>query len=189
MRATLSFDQPSGHTAGPRATVCDTAVEAWESVKDACRSFTGGEGNFHTLAPALVEFTSASDGLRQTATLRASFRLPPDVDIAEAQGRIAEAALPGSIEFDDADRAFLAPKDTTLVATFLRALRSEGLRPRFKVKTGTSDMNVVAPVWQCPTVAYGPGDSALDHTPDEHIPIHEYLRGIRVLTRVFEEWK
>ena len=38
-------------------------------------------------------------------------------------------------------------------------------QPGFVVKTGTSDMNVVAPIWQCPIVAYGPGDSALDHTP------------------------
>jgi [amino group carrier protein]-lysine/ornithine hydrolase len=37
-------------------------------------------------------------------------------------------------------------------------------------------------VWKCPIVAYGPGDSALDHTPDEHIDLDEYLRAVRVLT-------
>jgi len=52
------------------------------------------------------------------------------------------------------------------------------------VKTGTSDMNVVGPVWHCPIVAYGPGDSNLDHTPHEHILIEEYGRAIAVLTRV-----
>jgi LysW-gamma-L-lysine carboxypeptidase len=30
-------------------------------------------------------------------------------------------------------------------------------------------------------VAYGPGDSNLDHTPDEHIQVSEYLRSIEVL--------
>jgi LysW-gamma-L-lysine carboxypeptidase len=39
-------------------------------------------------------------------------------------------------------------------------------------------------VWQCPAVAYGPGDSDLDHTPQEHILISEYQRAIRVLAEV-----
>jgi LysW-gamma-L-lysine carboxypeptidase len=41
-------------------------------------------------------------------------------------------------------------------------------------------------VWQCPIAAYGPGDSALDHTPGEHLVIDEYLRAIGVLTRAVE---
>jgi LysW-gamma-L-lysine carboxypeptidase len=45
-------------------------------------------------------------------------------------------------------------------------------------------MNVVAPIWNCPIVAYGPGDSALDHTPNEHILIEEYLQAIKVLETV-----
>jgi LysW-gamma-L-lysine carboxypeptidase len=47
-------------------------------------------------------------------------------------------------------------------------------------------MNVVGPVWGCPIVAYGPGDSTLDHTPDEHIVVDEYLRSINVLIRTLE---
>ena len=42
-------------------------------------------------------------------------------------------------------------------------------------------MNVVAPVWKCPIVAYGPGDSALDHTPHEHLELEEYWRAVLVL--------
>jgi [amino group carrier protein]-lysine/ornithine hydrolase len=49
-------------------------------------------------------------------------------------------------------------------------------------------MNVVGPVWQCPIVAYGPGDAALDHTPGEHIALSEYAQGIAVLERVLGEW-
>jgi LysW-gamma-L-lysine carboxypeptidase len=52
------------------------------------------------------------------------------------------------------------------------------------VKTGTSDMNIVAPVWNCPILAYGPGDSSLDHTPDEHILLSEYGLGVQVLADV-----
>ena len=58
----------------------------------------------------------------------------------------------------------------------------DGLGKAFGMENGTSDMNVVGPAWGCPILAYGPGDSALDHRPDEHIQIPEYLRAIDVLT-------
>jgi len=50
---------------------------------------------------------------------------------------------------------------------------------------------VVGPVWNCPIVAYGPGNSSLDHTPNEHIEVEEYLRAIKVLERAcyeVEKW-
>ena len=73
---------------------------------------------------------------------------------------------------------------TTLAGAFLAAIRAEGGRGTFVTKTGTSDMNVIGPRWGCPIVAYGPGDSAYDHTPDERIHLPEYLQSIRVLTGV-----
>jgi [amino group carrier protein]-lysine/ornithine hydrolase len=45
-------------------------------------------------------------------------------------------------------------------------------------------MNLVGPLWQCPILAYGPGDSDLDHTPHEHISLHEYQQAVTVLTAV-----
>jgi LysW-gamma-L-lysine carboxypeptidase len=45
-------------------------------------------------------------------------------------------------------------------------------------------MNVVGPLWNCPIVAYGPGDAALDHTPEEHIVLEEYHQAIAVLANV-----
>jgi LysW-gamma-L-lysine carboxypeptidase len=41
---------------------------------------------------------------------------------------------------------------------------------------------VVGPVWGCPALVYGPGDSALDHTPDEHISLDEYDKAVAALT-------
>jgi LysW-gamma-L-lysine carboxypeptidase len=83
--------------------------------------------------------------------------------------------------FSGAEVAFRAEKNTPLVRAFLASIREQGGRPRFVLKTGTSDMNVVGPAWGCPIVAYGPGDSALDHTPEERISLGEYLRSIEVL--------
>ncbi len=79
---------------------------------------------------------------------------------------------------------FKAGRKNRLVAAFIRAIRQAGLTPSFKLKTGTSDMNVVGPVWRCPIVAYGPGDSTLDHTPEERVDLDDYLLAVRVLTHV-----
>ena len=67
--------------------------------------------------------------------------------------------------------------------SFLAGLRTVEASEKlgFVLKTGTSDMNVVGPVWQCPIVAYGPGDSSLDHTPNEHLPLDEYWKAVNVI--------
>lgn len=79
--------------------------------------------------------------------------------------------------------AYRCEKNTALVRSLLAGVRAAGGTPRFKVKTGTADMNVVGPVWQCQMAAYGPGDSSLDHTPEEHITLAEYGRAIDALAR------
>ena len=48
-------------------------------------------------------------------------------------------------------------------------------------KTGTADLNIVGPRWGCPAVGYGPGDSALDHTPEERLSLQEFTQSTRVL--------
>ena len=46
--------------------------------------------------------------------------------------------------------------------------------------TDLGDMNILGRALNVPIVTYGPGDSHLDHTKDEHIIISEYLDGIQV---------
>jgi LysW-gamma-L-lysine carboxypeptidase len=82
--------------------------------------------------------------------------------------------------------AFRSDKRSPLVGAFNAAIRANGGAPRIKVKTGTSDMNLVGPVWGCPIVAYGPGDSRLDHQPDEHIVLEDAKRATHVLTAALE---
>ena len=48
-------------------------------------------------------------------------------------------------------------------------------------------MNIVAPQWGCPAIVYGPGDSSLDHTPDEHLELAEYARAVEVLAAALEK--
>jgi LysW-gamma-L-lysine carboxypeptidase len=106
--------------------------------------------------------------------------------------RPGAAAQPRAIEgprtalefrFRGFEHPWRGDRQNTLVRSFLAAIRAAdpSAQPGFVLKTGTSDMNVVAPVWRCPIVAYGPGDSSLDHTPNEHLSLDEYWRAIDVI--------
>ncbi len=78
--------------------------------------------------------------------------------------------------------AWRSSRNSPLVRSFLAAIREQtSIRPRFVSKSGTSDMNVVGPAWRCPIVAYGPGDSNLDHTPNEHVSLDEYWQAVLIL--------
>ena len=88
------------------------------------------------------------------------------------------------LAFDAYEPAWKSESRSPLVRSFLAAIRASsesGTKPGFVVKTGTSDMNVVGPAWRCPILAYGPGDSQLDHTPNEHISLDEYWQAVLVL--------
>jgi LysW-gamma-L-lysine carboxypeptidase len=109
------------------------------------------------------------------------FRLPPGLEV-EALKRQLQAWSDGArLDVEPGDAAVRMEKNTAVVRAFLQAIRRGGGTPRFKMKTGTSDMNVLVPVWKCPALAYGPGDSKLDHTPDEAIDLDEFERGVEVL--------
>ena len=93
----------------------------------------------------------------------------------------------GQITFRGMEPAWLTPKRNHLCRSLQGAIRQEaGHKARFSVKTGTCDMNVVGPAWQCPIVAYGPGDSLLDHTPNEYIALAEFHASTRILTRALQ---
>jgi LysW-gamma-L-lysine carboxypeptidase len=88
-----------------------------------------------------------------------------------------------TVAFRGWERPWRSDRQNALVRSFLAGVRQvdPAVQPGFVVKTGTADMNVVAPVWRCPIVAYGPGDSALDHTPHEHLELDEYWKAVQVL--------
>ena len=177
--------QPMGHTAGPTGAVAETAVAWWQAIRQYAGQFNAGRPRlFDQLMPSLRHICTGSDGLTNDVQAKVGLRLPPGFDV-DAFIRWAETEANGArLHSYGYEPAFAAGRRTPLAFAFSAAIRQQNGRPRFKHKTGTSDMNVVGPVWQCPIVAYGPGDSQLDHTPEEHVVIEEYLQAIAVLQNV-----
>ncbi|GAC1521468.1 MAG: [LysW]-lysine hydrolase [Chloroflexota bacterium] len=187
-RFQVEWSQPCAHSAGQEPTAPERTMVFWNALTAWCAARCPDRGNaFRQLTPRLLGMESHSDGLHEQACLNVGLRLPPETTVEEVRAGVQDLWPEASFAFAPAEQPVLAGKGTPLVAAFLRSIRARGAKPRFKVKTGTSDMNVVAPVWRCPMVAYGPGDSSLDHTPEEHVGVDEYLAAIHVLTAVLEE--
>jgi [amino group carrier protein]-lysine/ornithine hydrolase len=181
------LQRPMSHTAGPEISVAESAVEWWNSLRDFTAKFNRDkEKIFDQLLLSLRRIETASDGLIDSVDATVGMRLPLNIDINLLEETVREMAGDAQVRCYGREVAFQSDKNSSVARAFLRPVRLLGGNPRFKLKTGTSDMNVVGPVWGCPIVAYGPGDSRLDHTPDEHIEIEDYLRAIEVLKQVLQ---
>lgn len=173
----------AAHSAREEETACERAVNYWLWTKGFAQAYGADQTRrFDRVDCTLRKLASGSDGLQEWATLEIALRLPPDFPADRFREAAQTAAGEAKVSFRGLETAYRADKNNALVRAFLSAIRGQGGQPRFTVKTGTSDMNVVGPVWECPIVAYGPGDSDLDHTPDEHIELEEYRKGVAVLT-------
>jgi LysW-gamma-L-lysine carboxypeptidase len=189
--AEIELCVPLSHSAGRADTAAERAIAVWSQIKAHADAYNEGrERAFDRLDATLMRVNTSDDGLHGRAVLSVGFRLPVDVtpDGLETEIRtlLSPFPFPLSTTFTSHTQAISAPRDTALSRLFRAAIREEGGTPVFVMKTGTSDMNIAGPAWGCPILAYGPGDSALDHTPDEHIDLDEYLRAVRVLTGVIE---
>lgn len=180
-----ALEQSTRHTAGPGESVAEEAVQFWNGLRaELDRWNADAKGSFGSIGHSLRAFNTSGDGLTDRADLSIGLRLPPDLDVDLLLERIRTLAAPGQVTIDGIQEGYRTGKTSKLVPPFLRSIREAGGSPRFTLKLGTSDMNVVGPVWKCPIVAYGPGDSSLDHTPDERIVLAEYLRAVQILRNV-----
>ncbi|MFZ5822099.1 MAG: M20/M25/M40 family metallo-hydrolase [Chloroflexota bacterium] len=200
--ATITVRRGQAHTASGEQTAAEAAVELWLAVKAYAEAFNADKSRaFDRLLPTLRGMDSGQDGFEQWARLNVGCRLPVEVTPDgwyEALGEIARDShltplrpVSGTLREGDCHveiarmgypvPAWECEKNSLLVRAFLNGIRQAGGAPRFVYKTGTADLNVVAPVWRCPAVVYGPGDSSLDHTPGEHISLEGYGKAVDTL--------
>ena len=132
------------------------------------------------------------------ATIDIDIRIPPTIRSAELANKIndftkqyqksrAEVQLEAAVKSQT--EAYLGEENSLAVRAFRSAIKKNGNKPVFLVKkTGTSDMNLLAQKQKIPMIAYGPGDSRLDHTLDERISIPEYLSSIEIIANAIEKF-
>jgi [amino group carrier protein]-lysine/ornithine hydrolase len=181
-RISLHYEvqRPPTHSAGPGEKATEVAVAFWNELVRHFAAFSpdsGGDGLFHRPTATLQSF----NGDMKAARLHISCRTPPGFDFAACDRFLETIAGDARLNVDERTPAVLVDRGEPTVRTLTRSIRAHGGRPKFKLKTGTSDMNTVTKKWSVPLAAYGPGDSRLDHTAEEHVDLDEYLRAIEVL--------
>jgi len=185
----IALARGARHGAAPGPTASEEALALWTRIQAAAAARGGGGAE---RLDCRLEGMAADpgDGLEERAELLIGYRLPPADATAEleaevreiARGAGGEAAI--SVTCVAAEEPVRTKRTSPLAHSFARAIARSGGRVTFKAKSGTSDMNVLAPAWRCPMVAYGPGDASYDHTPMERLPLEEYRRSIGILKEV-----
>lgn len=186
--ANVTVRRGQAHTASGEETAAEAAVGVWLKVKAYVDAFNADKTKvFDKLLLTLRGMESDSNDFEQWARLKVGVRLPVEVSPEDWYAKLNE-----TLKVSETFRVFVEPtglavpawkceKNTQLVRAFLSGIRSQGGEPRFVYKTGTADLNIVAPAWKCPALVYGPGDSTLDHTPNEHLSLEDYRKAVDVL--------
>lgn len=183
--AEITVRREQSHTASGEQTAAEAAVEAWLAIRAFAETFNAHKQRaFDKILPTLRNIEAGQDGFEQWARLSVGVRLPVEMNPEQWYANLSELISDADVRrVGYAVSAWGCEKNTPLVRALLSGIRSQGGTPSFVYKTGTADLNIVAPIWKCPSAVYGPGDSALDHTPDEHISLEEYERAVQVLAK------
>lgn len=187
--AEVTLERAGRHGAAPGATIGEEALAVWQRIRAA--TARDAERAFDRLDVRLEGMAAApGDGLVEVARLRIGYRIPPGLasDAVERELRAAAEAHDGeatvTVTRVGSEEPARTERTSELARAFARSIAEAGGRAAFIAKSGTSDMNVLYPAWRCPMVAYGPGDSAYDHTPMERLRLDDHARAIEVLKGV-----
>jgi LysW-gamma-L-lysine carboxypeptidase len=184
----------TGHSSSPwfYENALEKAFELWQQIKTAYPPVEEQESPFHAVTACLVRLTGGRGNSKVPAEseMRVDIRVPPQFTVAQVfnvienvikQWQAANPKVQVKVAIWDRNEAFEVAKNSLLVRAVSYAIRKVMNKPATLLrKTGTGDMNILGRAMNIPIVTYGPGDSHLDHTKDEHVLISEYLAGIQV---------
>lgn len=168
----LDVDREGRHPGHPDPNAAGLLLEALSALGS-----RAGDG-FDALGVHVRSLDAAEDGNASTARARVSLRYPDEGTLAGAEEVLA--GFPGTVEVVEDTPPVRVDRTVPAVTALVASIRDAGVRPRLVRKTGTSDMNLLADVADS-LCAYGPGDSSLDHAPDERIDLDEVRRSVGVL--------
>ncbi|HKZ87682.1 MAG TPA: M20/M25/M40 family metallo-hydrolase [Candidatus Bathyarchaeia archaeon] len=183
----------TGHSSTPwlYENALEKAYELWLQIKNSF-PLDPKDSPFNAVTACLTKVMGgrATSVIPFESEMHIDIRVPPQFTTAQVYGTIEKiieqyaAANPKvsvKASVDDTVEPFEVDKASPLVHALSASVRKVFSKPATLLrKTGTGDMNILGHAMNLPIVTYGPGDSHLDHTLEEHIVINEYLDSIQV---------
>jgi len=189
----ITCETPSGHSAAPWLfdNAIEKAMEVWRQIRKLHLREEKLRSRFYSITSCLTKINggNASSMIPSKCDIYVQLRIPPQFTPEQVFNEVKrkinryQATNPKvsvKMKMKSVANAFEADRRSVLVRALAWAIRKTTLNyASFSRKTGTGDMNVLGNALKIPVVTYGPGDSRLDHTPNEHIDLQEYLVSIQ----------
>ncbi len=185
LRLKATFLGDRAHLSTPTASTADRAVEWIQGLRQEVARRTGPTP-FRSLTFKVVSIATTMDGGAERVEAVVDLRIPPGTGAAALLAQLPRDGGPETIEPLVELDPYEGDRLDRVVAALSQGIRVAGGRPTLWRKTGTSDLNLVAPAWRVRGAAYGPGDSRLDHTDGEFLEVGDLDRAVRVLAHAFE---
>jgi LysW-gamma-L-lysine carboxypeptidase len=183
-----------GHSSTPwlYENALEKSFELWQQIKNSFPPVEKQESPYYAITACL---TKASGGKANSvipfeSEIHIDIRIPPpftSVQVFSDAQKVINQYLADNpkvevkVEIEDSNEPFEVNKNSPVVHALSSSIRKVQNKPATLLrKTGTGDMNILGRAINVPIVTYGPGDSHLDHTKDEHILISEYLASIKI---------
>lgn len=183
----------AGHSAAPWLfeNAIERGYELWEKIRSLKLPEEKAESKFYSITSCLTQMRGGgtSTVVPPESELHLDIRVPPGITpdriVKEVRQLIAESEGAHKAKYElsveDQSYPYETDKNSLLVRSYLWAVRKVR-RTQVKLlrKTGSSDMNLLQMKTKIPMIAYGAGNSHLDHTADEKIDLTEFLDSIDV---------
>lgn len=190
----ITCETPSGHSAAPWLfdNAIEKAMEIWRQIQKLHLREEKLKSRFYSTTSCLTKINggNASSMIPSKCDIYVQLRIPPQFTPEQVFNEVkrkikryqaTNQKVSVKIKLKSVANAFEADRRSVLVRALAWAVRKTTLNyAAFSRKTGTGDMNLLGNDLKIPVVTYGPGDSRLDHTPNEHIDLKEYLVSIQV---------
>ena len=180
-----------GHPANPNVkNASEEIIKIWGMIKEKIKPLEE-KTPLRSLSCSIESISGGRSRARIDLSLRVPFgmRCKYAVDIVENTVKSSGSEdVKCWLEVADAVEPYESNKHSRLVTAFRKSVKDFfGEEPRLIRKTGTGDMNYYGNHFRrADVVTYGPGDPRLDHTEEERINIHDYLKSIGVLEQVIK---
>jgi len=190
-----------GHSSSPwlSSNSIEEGIEFWKTIKRSILTEEDSSSRFSSITGSLTSIRAGnhSNTIPSECEMDVDIRIPPGTSPLEIGDRIEKLGQSYRQRNDvmiqtvvtSQTRPHLEDAGSLGVRVFRSAIRNAlGSDVALVKKTGTSDMNSLAETHRIPMIAYGPGDSSLDHTNDEHVSSDDYLASIEVYSRAVQRF-